>query len=104
LKKYLPILKNRYFVSTAVVILYILILHDTDIYTLWNRQNKVADLELDIERRKIEIEEVRVNLGELQDIRSVEKYARENHYFKKDDEDLLFFLLSKYDFALISVN
>jgi len=91
LKKYLPILKNRYFVSTAVVILYILILHDTDIYTLWNRQNKVADLELDIERRKIEIEEVRVNLGELQDIRSVEKYARENHYFKKDDEDLFIF-------------
>lgn len=91
MKKYLPILKNRYFVSTAVVILYILILHDTDIYTLWNRQNKVADLELDIERRKIEIEEVRVNLGELQDIRSVEKYARENHYFKKDDEDLFIF-------------
>jgi len=73
------------------VVLYILILHDTDIYTLWKRHQKVDNLEAEIQRRKIEIEEVKVNLAGLQDIRSVEKYAREKYYFKKDDEELFIF-------------
>jgi len=91
LKKYFKKLKNRYFISAAVVVLYILILHDTDIYTLWKRQQKVENLEAEIERRKLEIDEVKMNLAELQDIRSVEKYAREKYYFKKDNEDLFIF-------------
>lgn len=91
MKKYFKKLNNRYFISTAIVVLYILILHDTDIYTLWKRHEKVDTLEMEIERRKIEIEEVKVNLAGLQDIRSVEKYAREKYYFKKDDEDLFIF-------------
>ena len=74
-----------------MVVLYILILHDTDIYTLWKRQQKVENLEAEIERRKLEIDEVKMNLAELQDIRSVEKYAREKYYFKKDNEDLFIF-------------
>ena len=78
-------------IATAFVVLYILVLHDTDIYTLWNRQNNVSALELEIERKKIEIEELKTDLTNLQDIRSLEKYAREKHFFKKEDEELFIF-------------
>lgn len=73
------------------MVLYILVLHDTDIYTLWSRENKVDGLEAEIERRKVEIMHLKSDLASLQDIRSLEKYAREKHYFKKDDEDLFIF-------------
>jgi cell division protein DivIC len=91
LKKYIPILKNRYLVSSLVVLIYILVMHDTDVYTLWKRQQKVASLEAEIDRRQAEIGVLKENLASLQDLRSLEKYARETHYFKKDDEELFIF-------------
>ena len=74
-----------------MVLLYILILHDTDIYTVIKRKNKVANLEAEIDRKKSEIELLKLNIASLEDARSLEKYAREQHYFKKDDEDVFIF-------------
>lgn len=91
MKKYLPYIKNRYFISTAIAVVYILVLHNTDIYTLIKRQNKVAQLESEINRQKEEIEKMRENLQGLDNIRSLEKYARENYLFKKDDEEIFVF-------------
>jgi cell division protein DivIC len=90
-KKYVPILKNRYLVSSLAVLIYILVMHDTDVYTLWKRQQKVASLEAEIDRRQTEIAVLKEDLAALQDLRSLEKYARETHYFKKDDEELFIF-------------
>jgi cell division protein FtsB len=73
------------------VLLYILILHETDIVTLINRNERVSVLEKEIERKKQGIEELKVSIDQLEDLRSLEKYARENHYFKKKDEDLFIF-------------
>ena len=38
-----------------------------------------------------EFEELKIKLDELDNIRTLEKYARENHYFKKEDEDIFIF-------------
>ena len=77
--------------SSAFVVLYILILHETDIVTLVKRNERVSQLELEIERKEEGIEELKVAITELEDLRSLEKYAREHHYFKKADEDLFIF-------------
>jgi len=90
-KKYLNIVKNKYILSAAFVLLYILILHETDIATLMNRNKRVEELEREIERKKSGIGILKNSIEELDDIRSLEKYARENHYFKKEDEDLFIF-------------
>jgi predicted RNase H-like nuclease (RuvC/YqgF family) len=55
------------------------------------RNERVQALELEIERKKEGIEELKNSIEQLQDIRSLEKYARENHFFKKEDEDLFIF-------------
>lgn len=91
MKKVLARLKNRYILSTTIAVVYVLVLHNTDVYTLIQRKNNVADLEAEIERKKGEIEKVKTNIAGLQDIRSLEKYARENYFFKKDDEELFIF-------------
>ena len=90
-KRFLNIIRNKYVISSAFVLLYILILHETDIVTLINRNERVSILEEEIERKKQGIEELKVSIDQLEDVRSLEKYARENHYFKKKDEDLFIF-------------
>lgn len=91
MKKVFPVLKNKYFIATTFVVLYILILHDTDIFALYNKKQKVQELEIQIEQKKEDIEKLRMALNELEDPRALEKYAREHHYFKKEDEDLFVF-------------
>lgn len=91
MKKILPFLKNKYVISTSLVVIYILLLHDTDIFAIQNKQAKVSELELKIEKKKEEIEELKIALNDLNDPRTLEKYAREQHFFKKEDEDIFVF-------------
>lgn len=66
-------------------------MHDTDIFALNNRLDRVDELKHKIERKKEEIAALRIEVEELEDIRALEKYAREEHYFRKKDEDLFIF-------------
>ena len=71
---------------------YILLLHDTDVASLNKRQQHVKQLETEIIQKKRKIEDLKIALNELEDINTLEKFAREKYFFKKDDEDL--FILS----------
>lgn len=84
--------RNKYIVSSLFVVIYILILHDTDIVTLIKRKERVTNLEIEIERKKQGIADLKYSIEQLEDIRLLEKYAREEHLFKKDDEEI--FILS----------
>lgn len=77
--------------SSLFVLLYILILHDADVFTLMRRHDRVDALEREIGRKQQGIKDLKKSVNELEDIRSLEKYAREEHYFKKKDEDLFIF-------------
>jgi cell division protein DivIC len=91
MKQVLVYVRNKYIFSSLLVLLYILILHESDVFTLIKRNERVQSLESEIERKKTGIEELKASINQLQDIRSLEKYARENHFFKKEDEDLFIF-------------
>ena len=91
MKKVFPILKNKYLLSTLIALIYMLLLHETDIFSLQNKKAKVNKLEAEISLRKVQIEDLKIALNELNDPRTLEKYAREHHYFKKKDEDIFIF-------------
>lgn len=91
MKFWLKYLKNKWIVSSVFVLVYILILHDTDIFSLANRMEKRAELELQIDQRKKDIEQLKEDLANLDDPRELERYAREYHLFKKADEDLFIY-------------
>ena len=74
--------------SSVLMLVYILLLHDTDIVSLNKRKEKVAQLEKEIALRKSQIIELKSDLNELEDEKSLEKFAREKYYFKKPSEDI----------------
>ncbi len=86
------ILKNKYFIATILTLFYILLLHDTDVASLNKRKQRVKQLEIEIVQKKKQIEDLKISLNELENITSLEKFAREKYFFKRDDEDL--FILS----------
>lgn len=91
MKRVLVLLRNKYIFSSLLVVLYILILHESDVFTLIKRNERVEALEMEIERKKEGIENLKASIDQLRDVRSLEKYARENHFFKKENEDLFIF-------------
>jgi len=90
--KYLKIFRNKYVISSLLMIIYILLLHDTDIVSLNKRKEKVAQLEKEINHKKHQIIELKSALNELEDVKSLETFAREKYFFKKSSEDI--FVLS----------
>ena len=92
MERVLKIVKNKYVISSLVLLVYILLLHDTDVISLNKRKEKVNQLEKEIKYRKIQIEDLKSSLGELENKESLEKFARENYFFKKSSEDV--FVLS----------
>jgi cell division protein FtsB len=75
-----------------ILVFYILLLHETDMASLNKRKQRVKQLSSEIVQKKKEIKELKVSLSELENTKSLEKFAREKYYFKKDDEDI--FVLS----------
>ena len=92
MKTVYTILKNKYFIATVLTLFYILLLHDTDVASLNKRKQRVNQLEIEIVQKKKQIEDLKISLNELENINSLEKFAREKYFFKRDDEDL--FILS----------
>ncbi|MEX1001345.1 MAG: septum formation initiator family protein [Crocinitomicaceae bacterium] len=91
MKKVFPLVKNKYFISTLFVAVYILILHDMDIFSLYSKKQQIQNLEQQIEQKREDLKTLKVSLNNLDDLRMLEKHAREHHYFKKEDEDLFIF-------------
>lgn len=93
MEKFYRIIKNKYFIASFFTLMYILLLHDTDLATLNARKKRVNLLEQEIVRKKIEINDLKISLNELSNIESLEKFGREKYFFKKENEDL--FVLSE---------
>ena len=88
MSKYYKIIKNKYFISTILVLFYILFLHNTDIVALKKRKDRVKQLQSEILLKRNEIIELKKALNELENQTTLEKFAREKYYFKKDNEDV----------------
>ena len=82
------LVKNKYLISSVLLLFYILLLHDTDVFSLQKRKEKVENLTQEISHCRIQIKDLKSSLEELEDVKSLEKFAREKYYFKKKSEDL----------------
>lgn len=92
MKKIYKILKNKFVISTVLVLFYILLLHNTDLASLNKRRQRVEGLSLEMNQKRKKIEELKISLQEIENVNSLEKFAREKYYFKRSDEDI--FILS----------
>jgi cell division protein DivIC len=81
-------LRNKYVLTTYLFLIYILFLDDFDVFTIINQQLKLSALE----EAKIEVsgklKETQQTLKTLRFPSSLESYAREEKFFKRDNEEI----------------
>jgi cell division protein DivIC len=67
---------------------YTLFLDENDIFTIFYQTRKLNNLEIKKAGVNSNLIETIKTLNQLKYLPEVERYARENKYFKKDDEDV----------------
>ncbi len=83
------VLKNKYFLASAFFVVWMLFFDPKDWGTMRDRKNKLVELEISEKHLTQQIADTRKELGLLRNsAHTIEKYARENYYMKKDNEDL----------------
>ncbi len=88
MKVVLPILKNKFILTFVFFLVYILFIDDNDIFYISNQKSKLNNLEERHSKVKKELAITRSKLNKVEDLDYLEAYARENKFFKKDDEDV----------------
>ncbi|MBN2664083.1 MAG: septum formation initiator family protein [Bacteroidales bacterium] len=81
--------KNKYWLTIAIFALTIIIFHPVNIFKLADNQKKLVDLELQEQYLSTKIEQDSIKLNELkQNNITLEKFAREQYFFHKSNEDV----------------
>jgi cell division protein DivIC len=88
-----PVLRNKYFLTLAVFIIWIVFLDANNLVERYGQLSELHKLNMDREYYISKIEEDRKKLNELKtDNHNLEKFAREQYRMKKKDEDLFIVL------------
>lgn len=86
--KYLRYLRNKYILTLVIFGVYMLFLDDVDVFSIFRKQlkyNKILTEKVEIEEKLVK---TRTVLNQLNNLESIEKFAREEKMFKRDDEDI----------------
>jgi cell division protein DivIC len=97
IKKFKPVLdklKNKYVIVILAFLIWMTFFDPKDIGLMFSRSSKLNELKTSEKHLKTEIQQTKKELSLLKtDASSIEKYAREKFYMKKDNEDL--FIVNK---------
>jgi cell division protein DivIC len=63
-------------------------LDEVDVFSLFNQNKKIAALRSTESEMKLKLQETKYILSQIKDPSYLEKLARENKLFKKDNEDI----------------
>ena len=84
----LKILKNKYILTILVFGIYVLFLDDADVFSISRQRGKLSQLKQEKELVLNKYNTTKNTLDQLNDIKELERYAREKKLFKRDDEDI----------------
>ena len=98
LKPILKFLKNKYFIVGAIALVWMLFLDQYDVFSHIRMHNRIQQLESEKafytqEKERIEKEKMLLTT----DPEALERFAREELWMKKDDEDLFIVVDRKKD-------
>ena len=86
--KFLSWVKNKFLITSVVFVLYALLLDDWDIFHLVKQNIKLKELNQQREATKMKLIHAQSTLKKLQTTSGLEAFAREEKFFKKNDEDI----------------
>ncbi len=82
-------IKNKYFIAAALFLVWMTFFDPKDWRLISARKNKLGDLEKSEQQLGSLIKDTHIELDLLKtNAQTIEKYARERYYMKKDNEDL----------------
>ena len=88
MKLALKYLKNKYVLVFIGFLFYISFLEEVDLFTLQKRKNRLEELQQEKARKKKRIKGIKEKLKTFDTEENLEKFAREEYLFKKEDEDI----------------
>jgi len=88
MKKYLLPFKNKYILATTIFLVYNLFLDDIDLFTIISQNRKMSRLQANKQEVAAKLQETKYTLQQLKHMHALEKYAREEKLFKREDEDI----------------
>jgi hypothetical protein len=86
--KFLSWVKNKFLITSIIFILYALLLDDWDIFHLVKLNIKLKELNEQRDATKLKLIQAQTTLKKLQSPAGLEAFAREEKFFKKNDEDI----------------
>lgn len=87
--KVLPILKNKYYLTAIIFVIWIAFFDRNDLITQYKYRRDLNDLKRDKEYYQEENIKIKEDLKELTtNQKQLEKFAREKYLMKKDNEDI----------------
>jgi cell division protein FtsB len=93
MKRSFRLIKNKYFLSTLILLVILIAFEDTNIYRQFKSLNKLSALQEVNVLKRIEIEEIKVKINELTtNPQELEKFARETYRMKKENEVIFLFV------------
>lgn len=85
----LKLLKNKYFIATSFILIWMLFLDRNNWIHQLNKYNQLQEMKAEKAYYKQKIKETRKARKELmKDSESLERFAREEYFMKKPDEEL----------------
>ena len=93
MKRSIRLIKDKYFLSTLILLVILVAFEDTNIYRQFKSLNKLSALQEVNDLKRIEIEEIKVKINELTtNPEELEKFARETYRMKKENEIIFLFV------------
>jgi len=86
--KFLSWIKNKFLITSVIFLLYALLLDDWDVFHLVKQNIKLKELNEQREVTKAKLIQAQMTLKKLQSPSGLEAFAREEKFFKKNDEDI----------------
>lgn len=93
--KHLKLFKNKFALTFVVFLVYTLFLDDVDIFNVIRQNIKLNKLEQEKEVLSEKYQETKFTLDQLDNTDALERFAREQKLFKRDNEDI--FVIVKED-------
>lgn len=94
LRRFIPYLKDKYVIVILFTVVWMIFFDRHDIISQFQARMKLKEMRKDKEYFRQKIDEVKKERDELmQNPQTMEKFAREKYFMKKDNEDI--FILDK---------
>ena len=93
--KFFKLFSDIYFIITTVFLLWILFLDSNSVMVNINLKSQINELENKINQLQKEIDMDKKLISSLKNLDSLEKYGREKHFMKKQNEEIFIIEIEK---------